>query len=129
MAAIAAKNPNYTFERAKTAIKNSGAKEIHVRIGCPPLIAPCYLGIDMRSRKEFIARDSNGTIKTWETIAKEIGADSLAYISIAGLKKAIGSDICRGCIDFPDGYPSEMHKDVIKMFRNDRKGQRAYECV
>lgn len=110
-------------------IKNTGAKEVHVRIGCPPLIAPCYLGIDMRSRKEFIARDSNGEIKTWDAIAKEIGVDSLAYISMDGLKKAIGFDICRGCIDFPDGYPSEMQKDVTKLFKNDRKGIRAYEWI
>jgi amidophosphoribosyltransferase len=110
-------------------IKNAGAKEIHVRIGCPPLIAPCYLGIDMRSRKEFIARDEKGNIKTWEQIAKEINADSLAYISIGGLKNAIGFDICRGCIDFPDGYPQEMKEDVMKLFKINRNGIRAYECV
>jgi len=110
-------------------VKDAGAKEVHVRIGCPPLIAPCYLGIDMRSRKEFIARDGNGKIKTWEKIAKEIGVDSLAYISMDGLKKAIGFDICRGCIDFPNGYPSEMQKDIIKLFRHDKEGIRAYECI
>ena len=91
-------------------LKNAGAKEVHVRIGCPPLIAPCYLGIDMRSKKEFIARDEKGDIKTWEQIAKEIGADSLAYTTVEDLKKAIGFDICSGCIDFPDGYPSELEK-------------------
>jgi amidophosphoribosyltransferase len=110
-------------------IRSAGAKEIHVRIGCPPLIAPCYLGIDMRSRKEFIARDQKGNVKSWEEIAKEIGADSLGYISIEGLKKAIGFETCRGCIDFPGGYPSEMRKDVEKMFEDDRTDRRAYECV
>jgi len=110
-------------------IRNAGAKEVHVRIGCPPLIAPCYLGIDMRSKKEFIARDEKGKIKTWEQIAKEINADSLAYISMEGLKKAIGFDICKGCIDFPDGYPPGMKEDVTKLFRTDGKGIRAYECL
>ena len=110
-------------------IKNAGAKEVHVRIGCPPLIAPCYLGIDMRSRKEFIARDKNGEIRTWDQIAKEIGADSLGYVSIPELKKAIGSDICRGCIDFPDGYPPEMQNDVKNLFKNDGKMARAYERI
>ena len=110
-------------------LRNAGAKEVHVRIGCPPLIAPCYLGIDMRSKKEFIARDNNGNIKPWDAIVKEIDADSLGYISIEGLKKAIGSEICKGCIDFPDGYPSEMQNDVKKMFKNDKTGIRAYECV
>jgi len=110
-------------------VKNAGAKEVHVRIGCPPLIAPCYLGIDMRSKKEFIARDTAGNIKEWDKIAEEIGADSLSYISIDGLKKAIGLDTCRGCIDFPDGYPKEMKKDVIKLFNKDRRGIRAYEVI
>jgi len=108
-------------------LKNAGAKEVHVRIGCPPLIAPCYLGIDMRSKKEFIARDEKGDIKTWEQIAKEIGAESLAYTTIESLKKAIGSDICSGCINFPDGYPSEWKEDVKKLFKMDKKGFRAYE--
>jgi len=110
-------------------MKNAGATEVHVRIGCPPLIAPCYLGIDMRSKKEFIARDSKGNIKAWDEIAKEIDADSLGYIGIGGLKEAIGSDICKGCIEFPDGYPPEMQNDVKKLFKNDRKGIRAYECI
>jgi len=110
-------------------LKNAGAKEVHVRIGCPPLIAPCYLGIDMRSKKEFIARDNDGNIKPWDAIVKEIDADSLGYISIEGLKKAIGSEICKGCIEFPEGYPPDMQNDVKKMFKDDKTGIRAYECV
>ena len=110
-------------------VKNAGATEVHVRIGCPPLIAPCYLGIDMRSKKEFIARDSNGKIRDWDKIAEEIGADSLSYISKDGLREAIGFDICQGCIDFPNGYPEEMKKDVIKLYNKDKKGIRAYELT
>jgi len=108
-------------------LKDAGAKEVHIRIGCPPLIAPCYLGIDMRSKKEFIARDKDGKIKTCDEIRKEIGADSLAYTSMDGLKKAIGFDICRGCIDFPDGYPAEWKNEVIELFKKDKFGSRAYE--
>jgi len=111
-------------------IKNAGAKEVHVRIGCPPLIAPCYLGIDMRSRKEFLARDENGEIKTWDQITKEIGANSLGYISIEGLKKSIGFNVCTGCINFPQGYPPEMQQDVERLFKNDKKnGLRSYESI
>ncbi len=109
-------------------MKNAGAKEVHVRIGCPPLLAPCYLGIDMRSKKEFIAVDEEGKQKDLNKIAKEIGADSLAYISMKGLRKAIGFDICKGCIDFPEGYPPDMHKDVEKLHKVDKMGTRAYEC-
>ena len=107
-------------------LKDAGATEVHVRIGCPPLISPCYLGIDMRSKKEFIARDEKGSIKTWEQISKEIGADSLAYTTIESLKKAIGSDICSGCINFPDGYPDDWKEDVIQLSKMDKKGVRAY---
>ena len=109
-------------------LKNAGAKEVHVRIGCPPLIAPCYLGIDMRSKKEFIARDKDGGIKSWDEINKEIGADSLAYTSIESLKEAIGFNICRGCIYFPDGYPVEWKEEIINLFKSDRQGIRAYEA-
>jgi len=110
-------------------IRGAGAKEVHVRIGCPPLIAPCYLGIDMRSKKEFIARDKDGNIKDVEEINKEIGADSLAYCSIKSLDKAIGFDTCKGCIDFPNGYPKEMKEDVLNLFRLDKKGKRAYSIM
>ncbi len=108
-------------------VKEAGAKEVHIRIGCPPLIAPCYLGIDMRSRKEFLARNKEGKIKKYEEIAKEIGADSLAYISMSGLREAIGFDTCRGCIDFPNGYPSNMIQDVLELFKKEGKKMRAYE--
>ncbi|MBN1281050.1 MAG: amidophosphoribosyltransferase [Candidatus Thermoplasmatota archaeon] len=110
-------------------MKNAGAKEVHVRIGCPPLIAPCYLGIDMRSKKEFIARNTDGSLKSSDQIAKEIGAESLGYISRESLQKAIGFNVCKGCIQFPEGYPPEMQEDVKQLFKNDRKGIRAYECL
>ena len=110
-------------------LKNAGAKEVHVRIGCPPLIAPCYLGIDMRNKKEFIARDTEGNIKSWDQIAMEIEADSLGYISIDGLKEAIGFEICKGCIEFPNGYPPEMQQDFKKLFKHHKGGMRAYECI
>ena len=54
-------------------LKKSGAKEVHVRIGCPPLIAPCYLGIDMRSKREFIAQNGYKVALEkyeWENIFK-----------------------------------------------------------
>jgi amidophosphoribosyltransferase len=108
-------------------LKGAGAKEVHVRIGCPPLIAPCYLGIDMRSKKEFIARNKDGKIKPIDEIGDEIGSDSLAYTNIDSLKKAIGFDTCMGCINFPNGYPSEWKEEVNSLFTHDRQGVRAYE--
>jgi amidophosphoribosyltransferase len=112
-------------------LRDAGAKEIHVRIGCPPVVAPCYLGIDMRSKKEFIAVDGNCVPKDWEVIAKEIGADSLAYGSIDIIKNVItksnGFNICTGCLDFPNGYPPDMRDDVSELIKKDVSGKRAYE--
>jgi amidophosphoribosyltransferase len=122
------------IKRVIRKLKASGAKKVHVRIGCPPIIAPCYLGIDMRSKKEFIAINSKkNELKHWDDIGKEIGSDSLGYCSVPVLKKTIieareDFDLCTGCINFPNGYPPDMIKDVIEMARKDTGLGRAYEC-
>ena len=118
-----------TMRKIVEGVRKAGAKEVHIRIGCPPLIAPCYLGIDMRSKKEFIARKKNGEKKSWDEIRKEIGADSLAYTDLQDLKEAIGFNFCAGCIDFPDGYPQEMQRDAVKFFEQDQEGKRAYHEI
>ena len=85
-----------TMKKIVKLLKDSGAKEVHVRIGSPPIISPCYLGIDMKTRSQFIAHG-----KSVDEIRKEIGADSLSYLSIEGLVEAIGfdyDDLCLGCL-------------------------------
>jgi len=82
-------------------LKKFGAKQVHLRIASPPIIAPCFLGIDIEKYKELIAHR-----KTVEQIRKKLGADSLGYLSLAGLKKAIGKvnfGFCEGC--FTKRYP------------------------
>jgi len=77
-------------------LKDVGAKAVHVRIGAPPIVAPCYMGIDMASREELIASD-----KTVDDIAVEIDADSLAYLSteaVADVLETPQSDLCLGCV-------------------------------
>ncbi len=88
-------------------VREAGASEVHVRIGCPRIIAPCYYGIDMKTRNQFIA-----TGRSEDDIANAITADSLGYISIEGLVKAIGSrqsDLCLGCLtaEYPTRVPGE----------------------
>jgi amidophosphoribosyltransferase len=107
--------------------RRAGAKEVHIRIGCPPLIAPCYLGIDMRSRKEFLARNETGDVRSWDEIAKEIGADSLAYVQSDDLEDVIGFPVCKGCVSFPDGYPDDLQDYVNELYEKDDSGKRAYE--
>jgi amidophosphoribosyltransferase len=77
-------------------IREAGAEEIHVRIGSPPILAPCYMGIDMATREELIAAD-----KDPEEICEHVGADSLAYISIEAVAEAIDTpqgDLCLACV-------------------------------
>jgi amidophosphoribosyltransferase len=84
-------------------LRKDGATEVHVRVGSPPIVAPCYFGVDMKTKDDFIA---NGM--TMEEIRKEINADSLGYVSIEGLKESIGMDeLCLGCLTgtYPDDIP------------------------
>ncbi len=77
-------------------IREAGAEEIHVRIGSPPILAPCYMGIDMATREELIAAD-----KGPEEICEHVGADSLAYISIKAVAEAIDmtqGNLCLACV-------------------------------
>ncbi len=99
-----------TMRRIIRMLRDAGAHEVHVRIGSPPITSPCYLGIDMNTRKQLIASDH-----TPAEIAKIIGADSLAYISLDGLQDAIGvspRDLCTGCLTgiYPVPVPGEKSR-------------------
>jgi len=91
-------------------LKDAGAEAVHVRIGAPPIVAPCYMGIDMASREELIAAD-----KTTEEVREVLGADSLAYLSIDAIAEALARarpDLCLGCVTgkYPydiDGEPTD----------------------
>jgi amidophosphoribosyltransferase len=86
-----------TLRRIIKLLREYGAKEVHARITCPPVIEPCFYGIDMQTHGEFIART-----RSVEEIRKEIGADSLAYNTIDALVEAIGSpadSLCLACVD------------------------------
>ncbi len=91
-------------------LRSAGAKEVHVRIGCPPVIAPCYYGVDMKTRDQFIA-----CTHTIEQIRQSIGADSLAYISIDGLVEALDmpkDDLCLACVNglYPTRIDGEKYR-------------------
>ncbi|MFB6269326.1 MAG: amidophosphoribosyltransferase, partial [Halobacterium sp.] len=88
-------------------LREAGAEEVHVRIGAPPIVAPCYMGIDMATREELIAAD-----RTPAEIAEEIGADSLSYLSLSAITAAVGkseADLCAGCVtgEYPYDVPGE----------------------
>ena len=92
-----------TSRKIVRMIRNAGAKEVHMRISCPPTISPCFYGVDTPSKKELIAAN-----KSVEEIREFIGADSLAYLSLEGLKKACGegekTTYCTAC--YTGVYPT-----------------------
>ncbi|NLN71827.1 MAG: amidophosphoribosyltransferase [Thermoplasmatales archaeon] len=99
-----------TLKRLVRILRDAGAKEVHVRVGCPPVIAPCYYGVDMRTRDQFIANSYSIS-----EIRDIIGADSLAYISIEGLVEAINlpeNDLCLACVNgkYPTNIKGEKHR-------------------
>lgn len=99
-----------TSKRIVKMLRDAGAKEVHMRVSCPPFKNPCYFGTDIDSRDNLIAcKMSIGEI------AKHIGVDSLGYLSIESVKKIASSaetDFCVGC--FSGEYPSEPPKEKSK---------------
>lgn len=88
-----------TSRRLVQLLRKAGAREVHFRVSSPPVKFPCYLGIDTPSKAELIS-----STHELESIRKEIGADSLAFISLKGMLEALGADtFCKGC--FNGEYP------------------------
>jgi amidophosphoribosyltransferase len=94
-----------TSRKIVRLVRESGAKEVHFRVSCPPTISPCYYGVDTPSKKQLIAAN-----KTVEEIREYIGADSLAYLSLEGLRKAAGDGdehlFCTAC--YTGKYPTNI---------------------
>ncbi len=85
-------------------LRNAGAESVHMRIGSPPIMAPCYFGIDMATREELIAAD-----RSIDDIEAAIDADSLAYLSIDAVTTALErdrDDLCLGCVT--GAYPYDV---------------------
>ncbi|MFN7991507.1 MAG: amidophosphoribosyltransferase [Candidatus Micrarchaeia archaeon] len=96
-----------TLKEIVALVRHAGAKKVHLRITCPPVKAPCFYGVDMSTYSELIANR-----KSTDQIRKYLDADSLAYLSIDGLKKAVGLPICTGCLD--EGYHSEYVRKLAE---------------
>ncbi|MDM7323481.1 MAG: amidophosphoribosyltransferase [Thermus sp.] len=93
-------------------LKEAGALEVHFRVSSPPIRFPCYYGIDTAARKELIAAQ-----KSVEEIRAYIGADSLAFLSEEGVKRAIGGPVCLACFNgrYPAGVPTEGEKLALEI--------------
>jgi amidophosphoribosyltransferase len=92
-------------------IRQAGAKEVHMRVHAPPIMWPCYLGVDLAKREELIAARMSV-----EEIGRHIGADSIDYLSLEGLLASIGKGdkrFCTGCMT--GRYPVPTFTEVDKL--------------
>ena len=87
-------------------VREAGAKEIHVRISCPPTISPCYYGIDTPNKADLIAAQMSV-----EEICKFIEADSLGYLSLDGMIEAIGISPDSSCVACWNEEVSDAHHE------------------
>ena len=97
-----------TSKKIVSMIKAAGAREVHMRISCPPTVSPCYYGIDTPHRDELIAAKHSV-----EEIRDYMGADTLAYLSMDGLQQAVGDshpNYCTAC--YTKNYPVEPPHDT-----------------
>ena len=89
-------------------VRAAGAREIHMRISCPPTMSPCYYGIDTPSRSELL-----GATHSIDEIRDFVQSDTLSYLSLDGLRQAVGrrsGDYCTSC--YTGEYPVEAPKDA-----------------
>jgi amidophosphoribosyltransferase len=88
-----------TASRLVTLLREAGAAEVHLRVACPAIMHPCFMGVDMASRDELIAADGN-----LDAVGATVGADSIGYLSLAGLEAVLGDHgYCNAC--FTGSYP------------------------
>ena len=101
-------------------LKDAGAREVHMCISSPPVTDPCYYGIDTSVRKELIA-----STHTEEEIRQYIGADSLHYISLEGLKRSLDcmdpEGMCYACFtaQYPDNAEETLRQGSKYIFENE----------
>jgi amidophosphoribosyltransferase len=93
-----------TSRKLVRLMREAGAHEVHMRISCPPTISPCYYGVDTPTKEELIASSN-----TPEQICKYLGADSLGYLSLVGLRRAVNDrsgEFCTSC--YTGVYPTDL---------------------
>jgi amidophosphoribosyltransferase len=105
-----------TSRRIVEELRRAGAREVHMRVASPPIVWPCFMGIDIASRNELIAAHRDE-----EEVCRVIGADTLRYLSIDGLKRAVreqsGKGFCFACFDgaYPLQVPQQLSMDKLAL--------------
>ena len=107
-----------TSKKIVRMVREAGAKEIHVRISCPPTISPCYYGVDTPNKSELIA--ANLSV---EGIRDFIQADSLGYLSLEGMLEATGLNPDEACVAcWNERYPTRITSEAETMHSRDQAG-------
>ena len=115
--------------------ERGGAREVHVRVACPPILAPCFYGIDMSTVRELFAprfmKGQSPTIEEQQAMAAEIGADSLLYLPLEAIARCIGLDpdrLCRACLtgDYPTPTGNQLYQLALRTRHAEANG-RTYE--
>ncbi len=99
-----------TFKKITRLLRGAGVKEIHLRVSSPPIMAPCFYGMDFPTREELLASSMSV-----EEIARFMGVDTLGYLSLEGLLDSVpnkGNSYCDAC--FSGNYPVEPPQDLKK---------------
>ncbi len=110
-----------TSRKIVEMIRKAGATEVHMRISSPPITNPCYFGIDMPTHKELIASTSSV-----EQIRAHLAADSLAYLSIEGLRESVSpreEEFCNACFNGAYPIPVEFKDSQLSLFRELRTSE------
>jgi amidophosphoribosyltransferase len=106
-----------TSKKIVRMVREAGAKEIHVRISCPPTISPCYYGVDTPNKSELIAAQMS-----IEEIRRFIEADSLGYLSLEGMIEATEIKADAACVACWNGnYPTRITREAETMWERDRE--------
>ena len=106
-----------TTPRVVSLLRKGGAREVHLRITAPPIISTCHFGVDMATKEELIA--ANMSV---ERIRQEVDADSLGFLSVEGLARAVNSpkdNFCLGC--FTGEYPIPVQLEMDKLVMETRE--------
>ncbi len=105
-----------TSRKIVRMVREAGAAEVHLRISCPPTISPCYYGVDTPRREELIA-----AMNPVEKVREFIGADSLGYLSMESLRRALGDTETKFCTSCYTGqYPTELVQLPVEAHRESR---------
>jgi amidophosphoribosyltransferase len=106
-----------TSKKIVRMVREAGAKEIHVRVSCPPTISPCYYGIDTPNKSELIAAQMSV-----EEIRSFIEADSLGYLSLEGMIEAIGISADSSCVAcWNEKYPTRITPQAETMWEREHE--------